>query len=218
LKPRREAAREKEDPMILDWIETTPYTTNCYLIGDEETKACALVDPGGSLEKLLDMVERHGLKLEKILLTHGHYDHVREVGALVDAAPAPGLAVYLHPADVREDDKRLYPPLPCGFNWFEDGEHLSVGNIDVRVLHTPGHTAGSVTLLAEDVMLCGDTLFAGSCGRQDLTGGDGEALLASLAKLGRLEGDLKVCPGHGPMTTLERERQTNPYLRQAMGL
>ena len=100
--------------MIFDLLETMPYTTNCYLIGDEAEKVCALVDPGGSLEAVRAMVERSGLKLEKIFLTHGHYDHVKEVGALVEAAPSPGLAVYLHRGDVREDDARLFPPLPCG--------------------------------------------------------------------------------------------------------
>ena len=202
--------------MLFDMLETMPYTTNCYLIGDETAKVCALVDPGGSLEKILEMVQSRGLTLEKILLTHGHYDHVGQVSALLEVFP--NAAVYLHRLDHREDDKRLYPPPTWGFNHFEDGSHLSVGSIDVQVLHTPGHSAGSVTLLAEDVMLCGDTLFTGSCGRWDLTGGDYEALQGSLARLGRLEGDYKVCPGHGPASTLERERRTNPCLRQALGL
>ena len=144
--------------MIFDTIPVGQIDTNCYLIGDETEGVCAVVDPGGSPERVLEMVRRSGLKLEKILLTHGHYDHTGAVQALVDADPAPGPAVYLHPADVREDDARLYPPPAWGFNHFEDGQHLSVGGIDVRVLHTPGHSAGSVTLLAEDVMLCGDTL------------------------------------------------------------
>ena len=202
--------------MLFDMLETMPYTTNCYLIGDETAKVCALVDPGGSLEKILEMVQSRGLTLEKILLTHGHYDHVGQVSALLEVFP--NAAVYLHRLDHREDDKRLYPPPTWGFNHFEDGAHLTVGNIDIEVLHTPGHSAGSVTLLAEDVMLCGDTLFTGSCGRWDLTGGDYGALQKSLARLGRLEGDCKVCPGHGPASTLERERRTNPCLRQALGL
>lgn len=204
--------------MIFDLLETMPYTTNCYLIGDEAEKVCALVDPGGSLEAVRAMVERSGLKLEKIFLTHGHYDHVKEVGALVEAAPSPGLAVYLHRGDVREDDARLFPPLPCGFNCWEDGALLNVGALSVQVLHTPGHSAGSVTLLAEDVMLCGDTLFAGSCGRVDFLDGSEREMMKSLARLGRLEGDYKVCPGHGPLSTLERERKGNPYMRHALGL
>ena len=87
--------------MIFDMLETTPYLTNCYLIGDEQSKACALVDPGGSRQAVLEMVERSGLRLEKILLTHGHYDHVKEVDALADIVPDPGVAIYLHRGDVR---------------------------------------------------------------------------------------------------------------------
>ena len=202
--------------MLFDMLETMPYTTNCYLIGDETAKVCALVDPGGSLEKILEMVQSRGLTLEKILLTHGHYDHVGQVSALLEVFP--NAAVYLHRLDHREDDKRLYPPPTWGFNHFEDGSHLSVGSIDVQVLHTPGHSAGSVTLLAGDVMLCGDTLFTGSCGRWDLTGGDYEALQGSLARLGRLEGDYQVCPGHGRLSSLALERDVNPYMRQALCL
>lgn len=202
--------------MLFDMLETMPYTTNCYLIGDETAKVCALVDPGGSLEKILEMVQSRGLTLEKILLTHGHYDHVGQVSALLEVFP--NAAVYLHRLDHREDDKRLYPPPTWGFNHFEDGSHLSVGSIDVQVLHTPGHSAGSVTLLAGDVMLCGDTLFAGSCGRWDLPGGSEGAMLPSLRRLAELEGDYRVCPGHGPLSTLDRERRSNPYMRQAAGL
>lgn len=202
--------------MLFDMLETMPYTTNCYLIGDETAKVCALVDPGGSLEKILEMVQSRGLTLEKILLTHGHYDHVGQVSALLEVFP--NAAVYLHRLDHREDDKRLYPPPTWGFNHFEDGSHLSVGSIDVQVLHTPGHSAGSVTLLAEDLMLCGDTLFAGSCGRADFPDSSPQDELTSLARLARLDGDYKVCPGHGPLSTLEHERQTNTYMRYALRL
>ena len=203
--------------MIFDMLETMPYTTNCYLIGDEGTGAAALVDPGGDREKLLEMIERRGLRLEKILLTHGHYDHVREVAALAEAAPE--LAVYIHLADTGAGkDPRLFPVIPVGLSHCEEGDTLSVGSLEVRVLHTPGHSAGSVTLLAEGYMLCGDTLFAGSCGRFDFEDGDQGTLLASLARLGRLEGEWQVCPGHGPLTTLERERQTNPFLKHALGI
>lgn len=204
--------------MIFDTIPVGTIGTNCYLIGDETAGVCAVVDPGGSPEKVLAMVEKSGLKLEKILLTHGHYDHVGAVDALAESAPAPGIAIYLHPADAAMKDARLFPPLAHGFNHFEDGEILSVGSLEIQVLHTPGHSPGSVVLLAEDVMLSGDTLFAGSCGRYDLAGGDGREIMKSLARLGRLEGDYKVCPGHGPLSTLERERKGNSYMLQALGL
>ena len=202
--------------MLFDMLETMPYTTNCYLIGDETAKVCALVDPGGSLEKILEMVQSRGLTLEKILLTHGHYDHVGQVSALLEVYPMA--AVYLHRLDHREDDKRLYPPPTWGFNHFEDGSHLSVGSIDVQVLHTPGHSPGSLTRQAVAGMLCGGTHITRASGRGGLTRGGDEALQGSLARLGRLEGDCKVCPGHGPASTLERERRTNPCLRQALGL
>ena len=202
--------------MIFDTIPVGQIDTNCYLIGDETEGVCAVVDPGGSPERVLEMVRRSGLKLEKILLTHGHYDHTGAVQALVDADPAPGPAVFLHPAVVREDDARLYPPPAWGFNHFEDGQRLSVGGIGLQVLHTPGHSAGSVTLLAEDVMLCGDTLFAGSCGRCDLAGGDEQQMLDSLKRLAGLEGNYKVCPGHGPLSTLDQERSGNSYVRMAV--
>ena len=93
-----------------------------------------------------------------------------------------------------------------------------MGGLTLKVLHTPGHSGGSVVILVENVMLCGDTLFAGTCGRCDLPGGGEENMMKSLARLGRLEGDYKVCPGHDALSTLERERQTNPYVKQAMGL
>lgn len=206
--------------MIFDMLETTPYLTNCYLIGDEQSKTCALVDPGGSRRAVLEMVERSGLRLEKILLTHGHYDHVKEVDALAEIFPHA--AIYLHRGDVREDDARLFPPLAHGFNCWEDGDTVSIGRpedgVNLHVLHTPGHSPGSVTLLAEGVIFCGDTLFAGSCGRWDLPGGDQATLEASLARLEKLEGDYKVCPGHGPLSTLARERKINPHLSRTARL
>lgn len=204
--------------MIFDVIPVGALQTNCYLIGDEGSGVCAVIDPGAEPEKILEMVSRSGLRLEKILLTHGHYDHVGAVDTLLKKISNPSAAVYLHLADHDKGNNRLFPPLLCGFNHFEDRERLSIGGLDVQVLHTPGHSAGSVTLLAEEAMLCGDTLFAGSCGRVDFPDGSMEKMFASLARLGHLEGDYKVCPGHGPVSTLDYERKTNPYLQQALSL
>lgn len=204
--------------MYFDVTEVAPLMTNCYLIGDESAKVCAVVDPGGSPEKVLAMISRSGLTPEMILLTHGHYDHVRAIPALLEAYP--DLPVYIHEKDLcpAEDGKERYRMPHKGKNQrtYDEGDTLSLGSLTIRVLHTPGHSAGSVTLLVEDVMLCGDTLFAGSCGRWDLPGGDGDAIKASLRRLYRLEGDYKVCPGHGGASTLERERQSNGYMRQAV--
>ena len=204
--------------MYFDVTEVAPLMTNCYLIGDENAKVCAVVDPGGSPEKVLDMISRSGLTPEMILLTHGHYDHVRAIPALLEVYP--DLPVYIHEKELcpAEDLKERYHMPHKGKNQrtYDEGDTLTLGNLTIQVLHTPGHSAGSVTLLVEDVMLCGDTLFAGSCGRWDLPGGDGDAIKASLARLNHLEGDYKVCPGHGGASTLERERQSNGYMRQAV--
>lgn len=205
--------------MYFDTIEVAPLMTNCYLIGDEGSGECAVVDPGGSPDRVLDMIRRSGMKPAMVLLTHGHYDHVRAVPAVL--AVYPDLPVYIHEAELcpAEDVRARYQMPHKGANQrtYGEGDVLTLGSNAFQVLHTPGHSPGSVTLLTGDVMLCGDTLFAGTCGRWDLPGGDGEALMASLARLGRLERDYKVCPGHGGASTLDRERQTNEYMREALG-
>ncbi len=202
--------------MLFDTIPVGSLETNCYLIGDETHRVCALIDPGAEPEKIQTMIAKSGLKLEKIFLTHGHYDHIGAVAALAESAPE--LTVYLHPADANKDDPRLFPPLSVKCSHYRDGDTLSLGGLTVQVLHTPGHSAGSVTLLTEDLMLCGDTLFAGSCGRADFPDSSPQDELTSLARLARLDGDYKVCPGHGPLSTLEHERQTNTYMRYALRL
>ena len=205
--------------MYFDTIEVAPLMTNCYLIGDEGSGECAVVDPGGSPDRVLDMIRRSGMKPAMVLLTHGHYDHVRAVPAVL--AVYPDLPVYIHEAELcpAEDVRARYQMPHKGANQRTcgEGDVQTLGSIAFLVIHTPGHSPGSVTLLTGDVMLCGDTLFAGTCGRWDLPGGDGEALMASLARLGRLERDYKVCPGHGGASTLDRERQTNEYMREALG-
>lgn len=206
--------------MIFDTIPVGQIDTNCYLIGDEKEGVCALADPGGSPERILKMVERSGLRLEKIFLTHGHWDHVDAIPAILEAFP--GLPVYIHREDLcpAGSADHHYKMLHKGENQrtYGEGDTVKVGSLEVRVLHTPGHSPGSVTLKAGDVLFTGDTLFAGDCGRTDLRGGSWEEILASLGRLGRLEGNFHVLPGHGPASTLDTERQVNPYLRQGMGL
>ena len=202
--------------MIFDMLETTPYLTNCYLIGDEQSKTCALVDPGGSRQAVLEMVERSGLRLEKILLTHGHYDHTGAAAEL--AAAFPQATVYIHERDYHDADPSLFPLRTelSGVKFYGEGNRLPLGGLELQVLHTPGHSEGSVTLRCGDLLFCGDTLFAGSCGRTDFPGGSVPKMLASLRRLGELEGNLQVLPGHMEASTLEEERRHNPYLRQAM--
>ena len=204
--------------MIFDTIPVGQIDTNCYLIGDEEAGVCAVADPGGSPERVLAMIEKSGLEPRMILLTHGHWDHVGAILALLEKWPE--LPVYAHEKELCPADEPnphyFFPHAGKNQRTYGEGDVLTLGGLTLRVLHTPGHSAGSVVILVEDVMLAGDTLFAGSCGRCDLPGGSEEDMMRSLRRLARLEGDYKVCPGHGPLSTLARERQTNPYMRQAI--
>jgi glyoxylase-like metal-dependent hydrolase (beta-lactamase superfamily II) len=202
----------------LDLTPVAPIGANCYLIGDEDAKLCALLDPGGSIDAVLEMVARSGLALREVWLTHGHYDHVGAIPALLEKYP--DLPVYIHKKDLTDPGawERQYwlPHLGDNQRTYGEGDTLHLGGLSVQVLHTPGHSPGSVTLLAERSLFTGDTLFVGSCGRCDLPGGDYPQMLSSLKRLGALEGDYRVFPGHGEGSTLDDERRYNPYLRQAM--
>lgn len=203
--------------MIVKTMPVGPIGTNCYLLGDETSKACAMIDPGGDPNEILSMIREAGLALKAILLTHGHYDHTTAVPELEKALPQA--AIYIHHADANGAGNTLFPLAGQvdGLNFYDEGDHIPVGSLDVQVLHTPGHSKGSVTLKVGDVLFTGDTLFCGSCGRTDLRGGSYEEIMASLKRLGQLEGDYHVCPGHDRTSTLERERQYNPFLREALG-
>ena len=183
--------------------------TNCYIV--REGDGCAIIDPGASGEALADWLDNAGLQPEAVLLTHGHYDHVGGVEAL--RSRYGGILVYVHEADTH-----LTADLSRGLQWtnhYHEGDTLTAGGVDFCVLHTPGHTPGSVCLLAEDALFCGDTLFAGSCGRTDFPGGSWTQMMESLRRLSKLEGDLQVLSGHGEDSTLDRERKYNPYMKEA---
>ena len=184
------------------------YRTNTYLFWQEGSKSCCIVDPGYEPEAILQRVKELGLTAEAILLTHGHFDHVGGVKAI---AADTDCRVFLCPEDLS-----MSPMMTAGSLYYTDtyteGTRLKLAGCDILVLHTPGHTAGSVCLLSEDLMFSGDTLFAGSCGRTDLPGGSEEKITASLARLAALEGNFRVLPGHGSISTLEQERKSNPYM------
>ena len=202
--------------MDIKTLQVGPIGTNCYLLCDETEKLCAVIDPGGDAVRVAAAVEDSGCAPCAILLTHGHYDHTGAVAEL--SARWPGVPVYLNRRDVYEGDaylQQLFPPVPCAKDYGE-GDTVQVGGLTLQVLATPGHSEGSVTLRCGDVLFCGDTLFAGSCGRTDFPGGSVKKMMESLKRLGGLEGDLVVCPGHMEDSTLDRERSWNPYLRQAM--
>ncbi len=197
-----------------------PLDENCYFLWDGHRRA-AILDPGGNPQVLLGKLDDLDLQPQAILLTHGHFDHVGAVEALAGALPH--VPVYLHSADRALWDtpwrtyfgSPLYPPFSFPVRDYREGECISVGELRVQVLHTPGHTPGSVCLLAHDLLFTGDTLFRLSAGRTDLPGGDASALNASLRRLGGLEGEFRLLPGHGEESSLSWEKAHNPYLLAA---
>ncbi len=190
--------------------------TNCYTLIDEQSSLAAVIDPADSADQLSALLEREGVTLCYILLTHGHRDHTLAAPALHKRFPEA--KVYIHPADKRGAGIYQYPPcdLIPDILYYKEGDTLPLGALTIEVLETPGHTAGSVTLRVGNALFTGDTLFAGSCGRIDLPGAVPEQMLPSLRRLALLEGDYHVYPGHMEDTTLARERRINPFIRQAL--
>lgn len=192
------------------------YQTNTYIVTGNG-KTCAIIDPGFEPDTILAQVKTLGLTVDAILLTHGHFDHVGGVEQIVAATgcelwmakpdwaiPGTPMNRYLYPLASTDFTDVLF----CG-----DGERIIAGGLAFIVLSTPGHTSGSVCFLCEDTLFSGDTLFAGSCGRTDLPGGDSGAMAHSLKRLAKLDRPFTVYPGHGCATTLGQEKLTNPYLR-----
>ena len=188
--------------------------TNCYIVYKEDTKAAVIIDPSDEAAQVEARIAALGLAPRAILLTHGHFDHGGDVGRLLARWPVP---VYCHPAD-----KTLPSWLSHGVSAdreLTEGQRLDFDGIRFTVLHTPGHTPGSVCLRWEEggVIFTGDTLFASSCGRTDLPGGSWRDMAASLRRLAALPGDDTLCPGHGDSSSLAAEREENPYLEMALG-
>lgn len=191
------------------------FVTNTYIVTDEETGEAAVVDPGVNDEKLIEKLKDN--KVKYILLTHGHFDHIGGVNFVKDRT---GAKVVVH----REDEEMLNDSEKnCGENadpifadvLVEDGSKMMLGNSEITVLHTPGHTKGGVCYIfpKDRVLFSGDTLFKLTAGRTDLYGGNPRTELMSLEKIGKLDGDYKVYPGHDDSTTLDFERQYNRYMR-----
>ena len=185
------------------------YQTNCYLVWDETSPTCVVIDPGYEPDTVLAEAKKLGKEIAAIFLTHGHFDHV---GGVREIAAETGCRVYLCDADLAMPPQMTAGPLYYT-NTYSEGSFVEEAGLSFKVLHTPGHTPGSVCLMCENALFSGDTLFWGSCGRTDLPGGSWATIRISLKRLADLSGDFDVYPGHGDATTLSFERKMNPYMQ-----
>jgi glyoxylase-like metal-dependent hydrolase (beta-lactamase superfamily II) len=211
--------------VIVETFPVGPLACNCTILADEKTGDAIVVDGGDGVEEVLRRLSRRNLRVKYLLHTHAHIDHIGDLGTLRERAGGDGL---LHPADLP-----LYRSLPIQATWIgmlhaprvveldgdlRDGDSIVAGDVRLEVLHTPGHTPGSVCFALHDgaskIILSGDTLFAGSIGRWDLGGTSMEDIVASIhRKLMDYADETRVIPGHGPFTTIGVERNSNPYLQ-----
>jgi hydroxyacylglutathione hydrolase len=208
--------------MILETFPVGPLHCNCTILGDELTHEAVVVDPGDNLPEILSRLQKHGLTLRQIIVTHAHIDHVGGAASLKKVTGAP---VFLN-----KNDLELLGAMEMQAGWLgvptpevappdasaDDRTKIGLATLPAEVIHTPGHTPGSICLLfsGQNLLLAGDTLFAGSIGRTDLPGGDGRQILRSLReRLLVLPDTTRVLPGHGPETTIGEERQSNPFLQ-----
>lgn len=206
--------------MKIERIPAGVYAANCYVIHSEVSRKGVIVDPGGSVEKICAYIEAQQIEPVYILLTHAHGDHIMGIPELKQFY---SLRVGIHKEDlemladasVNLSNQMMGPDVGISPDFtFEDGDWIRAGDIGIEVLHTPGHSRGGTCFAVEQYLLTGDTLFAGSIGRTDLKGGDYDALIASIgAKLLTRADDMIVLPGHGPASTIGKERFGNPFLR-----
>jgi hydroxyacylglutathione hydrolase len=207
-------------PIRFESLVVGPLETNCYVIWDEPTHDCAVIDPAGDTRRIADCIASNDLAVRLILLTHGHPDHCFAAAELAREYDAQ---ICMHEADVNQmgqgmgiaelfyDVSRFVRFSPSKL--LNDGDVLSLGQSRIEVIHTPGHSPGGLCFVTDAGVFCGDTVFAGSIGRTDLPGGSYEQLIASIrTKLLCLPDETALYPGHGPATTVGRERASNPFL------
>ena len=208
--------------MLVERLTVGPLDVNCYILGDESSKEAIIIDPGAEPDRILDAVSSIGLTVRMVVNTHGHVDHT---GANKEIKEALGCPLLMHQEDLYLLNDECGIPIaeligasssPAPDRTLVDGEKISLGRAVIEIIHTPGHTPGSVCLLANGTLFTGDTLFVSALGRTDLPGGSQSQLLKSIEKrLLILPDDTIVLPGHAygpPQSTIGQERQTNPFL------
>jgi hydroxyacylglutathione hydrolase len=201
--------------MIIKKLVIGPLENNCYIIADEQTREAFIVDPGDEPDRILDLINQNMFKPQYIICTHAHFDHIAVIS---DIKQQTDVRIVLH-----QDDLELYrnvksqaalwgyelDSLPDPDLFVAEGDIITVGNLRFEILHTPGHSPGGICVYGEGVIITGDTLFAGSVGRTDLYGGDVKQLKISHKRLISLPEDVRVLPGHGPETTIKKEKVDN---------
>lgn len=204
--------------MKIDWRTVGAFQENSYLVVDTATQRAVLVDPGAEPDQIIQMVRASGATLDAIWLTHAHIDHI---GAIAPVKRVWDVPIYMHPADKPLYDRGAIQALAYGLAFEQpadpdhdlaDGDVLRVGSLEFDVLHVPGHAPGHVAFVGGGQMLVGDLLFAGSIGRTDLPLADPERMVESLERIAGLPDETVVYPGHGPTTSIGRERASNPFL------
>jgi hydroxyacylglutathione hydrolase len=216
--------RTGKKAMQLTRLVVGPLQVNCYIIFDEKTKEAIVIDPGDDAQDILHLVNGKGLKVKYIVNTHAHFDHV---GANKDLKAATGAELLIHEGDsallgATTNQARIFgmtaTSSPKADRYVKHGEVITAGDVSLTVLHTPGHSAGGISLVGDGVVFTGDALFAGSIGRTDLMGGDLMTLITAIKEhLMTLPDDTVVLSGHGPQSTIGEERAENPFLNARSG-
>lgn len=201
--------------MLIKTLPVGQLETNCYVVTDEDSLDCAVIDPGDESGTILDYLEDNKLHCRAVLLTHAHFDHVGAANALLEAT---GARLYMCEKELElvKGGASGRFTVPEDVKYYRDGDTVEVGGLRFEVMETPGHTPGGVTLRCGEALFTGDTLFLGSCGRTDFAGGDMRQELRSLKRIAELPGDYEVYPGHAESSMLSIEREHNPYVRHAL--
>jgi len=207
--------------LIIKELVVGPLMANCFICGCSKTKEAVVIDPGGDANTILLSLADSKLKVKYIINTHGHFDHVSANGKMKDAT---GADILIHPLDAPMLEKlssnaaffgvSVENSPPCD-QTLEEGDTVSFGDITLKVIHTPGHTPGGISLYTNGIVFVGDTLFSGSIGRTDFPGGDFNTLISSIkTKLFNMKDDIRVFSGHGPETSIGIEKRHNPFVGQ----